>query len=317
MIAVQRTLPGDWGWLDERLVGLVEQGTTGLVAVVGAVLLALGIGVVHAAGPGHGKVLVGSYLAGTSGRRRDAIALGALVAAMHSASVLLLGAAYLLTQQVPAGGRISQILEVVVALAVVVVGIGTLRRARAAARRRARKVAPAPPLVVDVPAAGAPTAGVAPAADLAPPADVAPATGLAPGAATVTATPSSLTALADPLDHHHALPPGLAPLSRSGVLALAAAGGLVPSPAAFLILVTAVALGRPWFGLALLGAFSLGLAATLAAVGLVVLSGRDQLTRASRRSGWAARAAHVLPTLAAVGVIGAGTVMLTLAVARW
>jgi nickel/cobalt transporter (NicO) family protein len=209
------------------------------------------------------------------------VALGVLIAAMHTGSVLVLGTIYVLTRSLPAGGRISQVLEIAVALAVVVVGIVTLRRARGAARRRR-------------------TALVAVAAG---PHDHTP-----PGTAGAHGH--------DEVDHHHALPEGVAPLSRSGVLTLAAAGGLVPSPAAFLILVTAVALGRPWFGLALLGGFSLGLALTLTAVGIAVLAGRDQLLDASRRRGWAARAAGMLPTVAAWGVIAAGAVMAVLALGR-
>jgi nickel/cobalt transporter (NicO) family protein len=289
-----RTLPGDWGWLDERLVDLVESGAAGLVAAVLAVALAIAVGIVHAAGPGHGKVLVGSYLAGTSGRRRDAVALGVLIAAMHTGSVLVLGTIYVLTRSLPAGGRISQVLEIAVALAVVAVGVVTLRRARTAARRRRAQPTPAAVSTNTTTTAHAPDATHAPDAAHAPDATHSP----------------------DAASHHHALPEGVAPLSRSGVLTLAAAGGLVPSPAAFLILVTAVALDRPWFGLALLGGFSLGLALTLTVVGLVVLSGRDQLLAASQRRGWAARAAGVLPTVAASGVILAGTVMAALAVAR-
>jgi nickel/cobalt transporter (NicO) family protein len=268
-----RSLPGDWGWLDERLVELVESGAAGVVAAVLAILLAVAVGIVHAAGPGHGKVLVGSYLAGTSGRRRDAIALGVLIAAMHTGSVLVLGTIYVLTRSLPGGGWISQALEIAVALAVVAVGFVTLRRSRAAARERRSAGAPLP---------------------------------VAAGGHGHEAAHN----------HDHVLPAGVAPLSRSGVLTLAAAGGLVPSPAAFLILVTAVALGRPWFGLALLGGFSIGLALTLTVVGLAVLSGRDQLLLASQRRGWAARAAGALPTVAAWGVILAGTVMAGLALTR-
>jgi nickel/cobalt transporter (NicO) family protein len=297
VIASARSLPGDWGWLDERLVDLVESGAAGVVAAVLAVLLAVAVGIVHAAGPGHGKVLVGSYLAGTSGRRRDAVALGVLIAAMHTGSVLVLGTVYVLTRELPAGGRISQVLELVVALAVVAVGVVTLRRVRPAAKRR-RDGATALPDLPDTDAT----------------ADHPPA--LAPHAATSPAVEPAAVAV-HAHDHHHELPEGVAPLSRSGVLTLAAAGGLVPSPAAFLILVTAVALDRPWFGLALLGGFSIGLALTLTVVGFLVLSGRDQLLAASQRRGWAARLAGALPTVAAAGVLLAGTVMVVLAASRF
>jgi nickel/cobalt transporter (NicO) family protein len=306
VIGSARSLPGDWGWLDERLVDLVESGAAGVVAAVLAVLLAVAVGVVHAAGPGHGKVLVGSYLAGTSGRRRDAVALGVLIASMHTGSVLVLGTVYVLTRELPAGGRISQVLELLVALAVVAVGVVALRRARTAARRRRAGAADAAvPAVTD--------AGESTGTYDHPPhaaADASPSPAGEP-----VAEPAAVSVRTH--DHHHALPEGVAPLSRSGVLTLAAAGGLVPSPAAFLILVTAVALDRPWFGLALLGGFSIGLALTLTVVGFLVLSGRDQLLAASQRRGWAARLAGVLPTVAAAGVLLAGTVMVVLAASRF
>lgn len=299
MIGQSRLLPGDWGWLDERLVQLVDGTATGAVAVVLAVGLAVGVGIVHAVGPGHGKVLVGSYLAGTDGRRRDAVALGVLIAAMHTGSVLVLGTAYVATQELLWGGRVSHVLELMVGLAVVAVGAVTLRRARH--RGRARP---------DRPRVRIPAGDLAPAGSTDQRED-------ASSGHVVAAAEHRLAAHERPeRRHHHELATGVAPLSRSGVLALAAAGGLVPSPSAFLVLVSAVALGRPWFGLVLVGAFSVGLASTLAVLGLVVVSGRDRLLAGSARGGWAGRAAAALPSIAAVGVLVAGVAMSTLALAR-
>jgi ABC-type nickel/cobalt efflux system permease component RcnA len=61
------------------------------------------------------------------------------------------------------------------------------------------------------------------------------------------------------------------PPSRRQLVAMGLAGGLLPSPSALLVLLGAVALGHPWFGVALVVAFGLGMAATLAAVGLIVM----------------------------------------------
>lgn len=53
------------------------------------------------------------------------------------------------------------------------------------------------------------------------------------------------------------------------------AGGMVPSPSAVVVLVGGAALGRVWFGIVLVLAYGLGLAAALVAVGLLVAgSGR-------------------------------------------
>lgn len=257
--STRRLLPGDWGWLDDRLVALVDAATAGTMAAGVAVLLALAVGVVHAIGPGHGKVLIGAYLAGTDGRRRDAVALGVLVAAMHSGSVLALGALFLLAGRVPGGEQVSRWLQLVVALAVIALGVGLLVRS---VRTR-------------------------------------------PGRG--TGDPG------DGHDHHHALPEGVAPLSRRGVVTLAAAGGLVPSPAALLALVTALAFGRPWFGLLLVAAFSAGLALTLAALGLAVVAGRQRFERG--RHPWALRAAAWVPRITAVAVLLAGGLLLLRALA--
>ena len=59
--------------------------------MVFALLLAFGFGALHALGPGHGKTLMAAYLVGAGGRARQAVAVGAAVATMHTASVLGLG----------------------------------------------------------------------------------------------------------------------------------------------------------------------------------------------------------------------------------
>lgn len=76
--------------------------------------------------------------------------------------------------------------------------------------------------------------------------------------------------------HGHAHP---APLSWRGLLALGGSGGLYPSPSALVLLLSAVTLGRTGVGLALVGAFSLGLAATLTGVGVLLVAGRDAVSR--------------------------------------
>ena len=57
------------------------------------------------------------------------------------------------------------------------------------------------------------------------------------------------------------------------------AGGLVPSPSALIILLSAIALGRTWFGIVLVLSYGLGMAATLTAAGLVLVTVRDRYRR--------------------------------------
>lgn len=76
----------------------------------------------------------------------------------------------------------------------------------------------------------------------------------------------------------HAHPPEeAAAVTRPGVVVLGLAGGLLPSPSAFLVLVTASFSGRLGFGLMLVALFSIGLAATLTLIGLAVVRGRQVL----------------------------------------
>jgi ABC-type nickel/cobalt efflux system permease component RcnA len=106
-------------------------------------------------------------------------------------------------------------------------------------------------------------------------------------------------------DHHHHHDhdgPDAALLSWRGLGAVALAGGLLPSPVALIVLLGAVALHRVAFGVALVAAFSVGLAAALTLVGVLVLRARGF---ASRRLG--SRVATWLPVGSAsvICVVGA------------
>ncbi|MFE6747326.1 high frequency lysogenization protein HflD [Kitasatospora purpeofusca] len=79
--------------------------------------------------------------------------------------------------------------------------------------------------------------------------------------------------------HHHHHDPA-AP-GRRTLVGLGIAGGLVPSPSALVVLLGAVALGRTLFGAALVLAYGLGMAATLTAVGLLLVRLGDRLTSAA------------------------------------
>jgi nickel/cobalt transporter (NicO) family protein len=94
------------------------------------------------------------------------------------------------------------------------------------------------------------------------------------------------------------------PLSRKSLTALAVAGGMLPSPTALVVLLAAVALDRIVYGLALIGAFSIGLAAALVVVGLIALRARDVV--AGRMSG---RTARLVPVLSAASIALLGLVL--------
>jgi nickel/cobalt transporter (NicO) family protein len=76
--------------------------------------------------------------------------------------------------------------------------------------------------------------------------------------------------------HPHAAAP---PLGRRGLVVLGLAGGLVPSPSAVVVLLGGIALGQAWFGVALVLAYGLGMAATLTGVGLLLARLRTRMDR--------------------------------------
>ena len=106
-------------------------------------------------------------------------------------------------------------------------------------------------------------------------------------------------------DHSH-LPPGAdgAPVTWRSLLVLGISGGLVPCPSALVVLLSAIALGRIGFGLVLVLAFSLGLAGVLTALGLLLVWGKRLFDRLPTPVGLV----RMLPTVSAlfVALIGLG-----------
>ncbi|CAN5615056.1 hypothetical protein BH24ACT5_BH24ACT5_12400 [soil metagenome] len=76
-------------------------------------------------------------------------------------------------------------------------------------------------------------------------------------------------------------------VSRRALVGMGVAGGLVPSPSALVVLLSAIALGRTAFGILLIIGYGLGMAATLTAAGLLLVRVRDRYER--RAAGRAAR----------------------------
>jgi nickel/cobalt exporter len=188
--------------------------SAGLIALM--MMAAIGVGSIHALGPGHGKSLIGAYLVGSGGTLRQAVAVGGAVSVMHTASVLGLGLLVLSAQRLFAPERVYPWLGL--ASGLVALGLGAA-------------------LLV-----------------------------------------SRLHALSERRRHAHDHPHPERPLSRRGLLALAFAGGILPSPSALVVLLGSVSIGRTGLGLALIAAFSVGLAVSLVAVGAVAIRARHVAT---------------------------------------
>jgi nickel/cobalt exporter len=97
---------------------------------------------------------------------------------------------------------------------------------------------------------------------------------------------------ADHHPHDHAAPPGLAGEVRvnfSSLVALGVSGGIVPCPAALLLIPAAIGLGAAVKGVILVISFSLGLALVLIAMGIVTLYAAGFASRWLGRGNWARR----------------------------
>jgi len=78
--------------------------------------------------------------------------------------------------------------------------------------------------------------------------------------------------------HTHLPPADMTPSMRN-LVALGVSGGLLPCPSALVVMLGAIALGRTAFGLALILAFSVGLATVLTAIGLALVYARKMFDR--------------------------------------
>ena len=241
--------PGEGG----AFVSLIARPSVSGAVVVLSLLIAFGLGVLHALAPGHGKMLVASYLAGGGGTVGQAIGVGAAVSAMHTASVLGVGLLVLWVQSAVEPERAYPWLGLTAGVVAMALGVGLLR-----ARLR---------------------------------------------------SPHTHGDDAHPHAHEAPAPP---PLSRKGLAAIAVSGGILPSPAALLVLLAAVALHRVAFGLSLIAAFSVGLAAALVGVGLLAIRAKDLI--AGRLHG---RAARLLPLFSAGAIASVGVFLTVRAAAQF
>lgn len=113
--------------------------------------------------------------------------------------------------------------------------------------------------------------------------------------------------------HAHEVETRLAATGRAGsattgqVVLFGLTGGLIPCSAAITVLIVCLHLDRIWLGVGLVGAFSLGLAITLVAAGVVAAVGLRAVTRRTRRlNRWLDKAPYVSAVL--IAMIGVGMI---------
>jgi len=206
-----------------------------------AFLVAAVLGAFHALEPGHGKTLVAAYLVGSRGTMKHALILGLIVTAAHTGAVYLLGGVTLYASRYIVPERLYPWLTLASGLMITSLGAALfLQRYFGRAGQAAHHHR------------------------------------------------------GDVHDHHHH---GHShhhhghgghshdhhdltqKVSRRQLLALGISGGIVPCPAALVVLLSALSMQRVGFGLLLIVAFSLGLAAVLISIGLLMVYARQFMVR--------------------------------------
>ncbi len=113
--------------------------------------------------------------------------------------------------------------------------------------------------------------------------------------------------------HRHYLPTPDEPFRLRSLLAMGFAGGLSPSPSAVVVLLGAAALGRAWYGVLLVLAYGIGLAAVLTGIGLALARWGERL-RALGSGRVAGLLTHRMPTVTAAAILAVGLGMAAYAV---
>ena len=245
---------------------LVEEQELTFGVVALSLLVAVFWGAAHALTPGHGKAIVTAYLVGTRGRPRDALLLGGIVTVTHTIGVFALGFVTLALSEFIVPEDLYPWLNLVSALLVVVVGLAVFRQ-------------------------------------------------------------RILTALSPARHHHngnghhhghgHHHHEGMTDEEHArahlpeqgsgtrGLVAVGVSGGLIPCPTALVVLLAAISLHRVAFGLVLIVAFSIGLAAVVSAIGLLAIGARQTFNRVS----FDGPLVRALPTVSALVILVVGAAM--------
>jgi len=109
-------------------------------------------------------------------------------------------------------------------------------------------------------------------------------------------------------DHSHEPPDG--PITMRSLIGLGVSGGIVPCPSALVVLIAAISQHRIGLGMVLILVFSLGLAATLTAIGLAVIYGGRLVARLRpERRLFGARFAGALPAISASVIVVVGAMI--------
>jgi len=260
---------------------LIRSNRVDLAFLLTAALIAAVLGGFHALEPGHGKTLVAAYLVGSRGTAGHAVLLGAVVTASHTISVYALGIITLYASQRVVPEQLYPWLGMASGLLVAGLGLALfIRRC----------------LSTDPHTHGGYAHGHAD--DHHHPhgedqdREHEHHHGHAPelihrhtwrGGHVREHSYGEAREHRHPHTHEGASNPPAAAISLKSLFALGITGGIVPCPAALVVLLGALAIHRIAFGLFLIVAFSAGLAAVLIGLGLAMVYARRFMSRFAAR----------------------------------
>ena len=229
-----------------KFTELVSAGNMSFWFLFPAALIAAGLGALHALEPGHGKTIVAAYLVGSKGTSRDAVLLGLIVTAAHTAGVYFLGAITLYASKYIVPEQLYPWLGLISGITIAALGCYLIIRAWIGAEAGHGDDGSAHSHWFD-------------------------SLGRSHKAENLD-SPSPENDRA--LQHESSKQVSLTQLVTLGIT-----GGIVPCPAALVVLLSALSLHRVGFGLFLIVAFSLGLAAVLIIIGLLMVYARQFIAR--------------------------------------
>lgn len=225
------------------LSDLLARGSSNIALVALTLLIAVGLGALHALEPGHGKTLLAVSLVGARATVKQAFVLATALTVAHTAGVIALGLALLAFARFIVPESVYPWIALGSGACVAMLGASTLARHVKSFR------------------------------------------GLRHGHEHTHEGhhhDASDGEHAHGHSHHMPLAPDGAPLSFRNVVLVAMSGNIAPCPAALVVLLTALSLHRVGYGMLVVVAFSIGLAAVLTGLGIAVVRGAAWLNE--RRS---------------------------------
>jgi nickel/cobalt transporter (NicO) family protein len=205
-----------------------------------AAFIAIGLGGLHALEPGHGKTIVAAYLVSSRGTARHAVLLGIIVSASHTAGVFALGAITLYASRYIVPEQLYPWLGAFSGITIASLGCYMLMRRLT----------------------GAAT-------------DHSHAPGASHGHWMFWKKPTEEQIEFNPVGSNTN---SAQSVSLTQLFTLGITGGIIPCPAALIVLLSAFALHRIGLGFFLIVAFSVGLAAVLIAFGMLMVYARRFMT---------------------------------------